>query len=110
MIDEEKMDSILLELGFGEVLAGTGYLREAVRQYAGGRTQITGEVYTAVAEVLNTTNTAVERCIRHAIGRSLQRGNPDVIHKVFGWTLNVETGVPTVGECIARLARFCRAN
>lgn len=110
MINEAKLDQIMLELGFSEVLLGTDYLREAVRQYDGGRTQIAMEVYPAVAEKFCSHPVRVERCIRHAIDSAWLRGNLEEQRRCFGWTISPERGKPTVGECIARLARICREN
>lgn len=110
MINEAKLEQVMLELGFPEVLMGTDYLREAVRQYAGGRTQITAEVYPSVALLYMTSPVRVERCIRHAIERAWERGNIDAQDRHFGWTVSLQKGRPTVGECIARLARICREN
>lgn len=110
MINEAKLDQIMLELGFSEVLMGTGYLREAVRQYAAGKTQIAMEVYPAVAEKFTSIPTRVERAIRHAIEQAWGRGSLDAQQRYFGWSISAAKGKPTVGECIARLARVCREN
>lgn len=110
MINEAKMDQIMLELGFADVLMGTDYLREAVRQFAAGKTQITKEVYPAVAEKVMSSPVRVERGIRHAIERAWERGSLDAQQRYFGWSISAAKGKPTAGECIARLARVCREN
>lgn len=110
MINEAKLDQIMLELGFPEVLLGTDYLREAVRQYAAGKTQIAMEVYPAVAEKFMSMPARVERGMRHAIERAWERGSLDAQKRYFGWSISAAKGKPTVGECIARLARVCREN
>lgn len=110
MINEAKLDQIMLELGFPEVLMGTDYLREAVRQYAAGKTQIAMEVYPAVAEKVMSSPIRVERGMRHAIERAWERGSLDAQKRYFGWSISAAKGKPTVGECIARLARVCREN
>lgn len=110
MINEAKLDQIMLELGFPEVLAGTDYLREAVRQYAAGNTQVSMEVYPAVAEKFTTLPMRAERAMRHAIERAWERGSLDAQQQYFGWSISAAKGKPTVGECIARLARVCREN
>ena len=110
MIYEAKLDQIMLELGFPEVLLGTDYLREAVRQYAAGKTQIAMEVYPAVAEKVMSMPARVERAMRHAIERAWERGSLEAQQFYFGWSISAAKGRPTVGECIARLARICREN
>lgn len=110
MINEAKMDQIMLELGFADVLMGTDYLREAVRQYAAGKTFVSKEVYPAVAEKFISIPTRIERAIRHSIERAWERGSIDAQQRYFGWSISAAKGKPTVGECIARLARVCRED
>lgn len=110
MINAQKLDRILLDLGFSDILFGTDYLREAVRLYDGGRTQITGEIYPEIAAKYCTRKMAVERCIRHAISRAFLRGDMEKAREIFGWSISPDKGVPTVGECIARLARVCHED
>ena len=110
MINEAKLDQIMLELGFSEVLMGTDYMREAVRLYAAGMTQITSEIYPAVAVKFLTLPMRAERAMRHAIERAWGRGSLEAQKLYFGWSISADKGKPTVGECIARLARVCREN
>ena len=110
MINEEKMEMVLLALGFPEHLLGTRYLREAVRLWAAGRTQISCELYPGVAAKFNTTPQRVERAIRHAIEVAWVRGDQKAQMDYFGWTVAPDIGRPKVGECIARLARVCYEN
>lgn len=110
MINEAKLDQIMLELGFSEVLMGTDYLREAVRQYAAGNTQVAMEVYPAVARKFMTSPQRAERAMRHSIERAWERGSLAAQQQYFGWSISPMKGKPTVGECIARLARVCREN
>lgn len=110
MINEEKLNKIMLELGFADVLSGTAYLREAVRLYASGNTQIVYGIFPEVAGKFCTQAQRVERCIRHAIERAWVRGSVDAQGLYFGYTVDPAKGKPTVGECIARLARVCREN
>jgi two-component system response regulator (stage 0 sporulation protein A) len=111
MLNEEKMDKMMLELGFPESLRGTQYLREAaVRWTRDPGQRITGELYPALAEAFNATPTQIERCMRHAIERAWQQGNPDAQRRIFGWTYSASMGRPRVGEFVARMARVCREN
>ena len=110
MINEVKMNKIMLELGFADVLRGTDYLRESVRLYAAGNTQIVRGIYPEIAQKFNTESGSVERCIRHAIERAWLRGRVETQEEIFGYTVTPSKGKPTVGECIARLARVCREN
>lgn len=66
MIDEQKLDDILLELGHDDFSRGTSYIREAVSMYTPGM-RIVGELYSGIAAAHNSTPSRVERCMRHSI-------------------------------------------
>ena len=110
MIDEKKLDEIMLELGHTENLLGTGYLRHAVVLYDGGVRQITCEMYPTIAAAANASPTQVERNMRHSIEAAWARGNADAQLRYFGYSVNPSSGRPTVGEYVARMARLCREN
>lgn len=110
MINEGKMEMVLLALGFPEHLLGTRYLREAVRLFAAGRTQISCELCPDVAEKYDTTPSRVERAIRHAIEVAWTRGDQKAQMNYFGWTIAPDIGRPKVGECVARIARICHED
>ena len=52
----------------------------------------------------NTTPSRVERAIRHAIEVARNRGNPDVLNDLFGYTIRNGKGKPTNSEFIALIA------
>ena len=109
MINEEKLEKVLLDLGYPELLSGTRYLREAVGLYVPGMA-ITKELYPAVARLNGSTPSRIERAIRHATQTAWCRGSIMVQEMMFGSTINPETGIPTNGELVARLARVCDEN
>lgn len=109
MINEQKMDRLLLELGHDDFNRGTAYLREAVKMYEPGM-GITKEVYPTVAKRHGSTASRVERCMRHSIEKAWSRGNQEARMKYFGFSYSPELGRPTVGEYIARVARLCRED
>lgn len=110
MVNEEKLDGVLLELGHDDFNRGTAYLREGVKLYEAGRRAMCRELYPAIAEAHATTPARVERCMRHAIGKAWSRGDLTAQKRFFGYSIDPETGVPTVGEYVARLARICHEN
>ena len=110
MIDMEKMDRIMLDLGFSDALSGTEFLRAAVELYDSGKTQFTTEVYPTLGVLFLTQPASIERNIRHSIERAWERGSWEVQYKYFGYSVKPDKGCPTVSECIARLARVCREN
>lgn len=106
MINEAKMDRIMLDLGHSEAVLGTEYLRAAARIYAPGMS-FTNELYPAIAEAANSTPARVERAMRHSIESAWQRGSNEAQLKYFG-SSSPETGRPRVSEYVARMARLCR--
>ena len=110
MVNKEKMDQIMLELGHTENLSGTGYLRLAICLYEERARQISGELYPAIAQAVNATPTQVERCMRHSIEKAWARGNTAAQHRYFGYSVSFDSGRPTVGEYVARMARLCHEN
>lgn len=111
MINEAKMDEMMVELGFPENLRGTPYLRAAAALWDQDPCQqITGELYPALAKTFNATPSQVERCMRHAIERAWQQGNPEAHRRIFGWTYSASMGRPRVGEFVARIARVCHED
>ena len=65
---------------------------------------ITKVLYPTVARHYNTTPSRVERAIRHAIEVAWDRGNPDVLNDLFGYTITSSKGKPTNSEFIAMIA------
>ena len=111
MLNEEKLEQMMLELGFPENLRGTHYLREAAALWSRKPLQsITQELYPAIAEAHSAKPEQVERCMRSAIERAWQQGNPEVQRRIFGWTYSAQMGRPRVGEFVARIARVCNEN
>lgn len=106
-IDEEKLDSLLLELGHDDFNRGTAYLREAVKDYQPGM-RMMGDLYPAIAKAHQTTAGAVERAVRYAIEKAWCRGDRQTQLRFFGHSIDPNTGKPKAGEYVARLARICR--
>lgn len=110
MINEEKLDGVLLELGHDDFNRGTAYIREGVRLYDAGHRAMVKDLYPAIGRAHDTTGARAERCMRHAIGKAWARGDLAAQKRIFGYSIDPGTGVPTVGEYVARLARICHEN
>lgn len=107
MINERKMDEMMLELGHAENILGTGYLRRAVHYYDEGYRAATKELYPAIAKSANTTASRVERAMRHSITSAWGRGSLDAQRKYFGFSVHPDKGAPTVMEYVARMQHIC---
>lgn len=107
MINEQKMDEMLLELGHDDFNRGTAYLRRAATIYEPGMA-MTKELYPAIAKAADSTTARVERCMRHSIEKAWTRGSTEAQRRYFGFSVSPTKGAPTVGEYVARMARICR--
>lgn len=108
MINEQKLDAVLLELGHDDFNRGTAFLREAVFRWDQQPKQaMTKELYPAIAKNHGSTASRVERCIRHSIGKAWGRGSQEAQERYFGFSVDPDKGTPTNGEYISRLARVC---
>ncbi len=107
MINEQKLDDILLELGHDDFNRGTAYIREAARYYQPGMA-MTKELYPALAKAHDTSPARVERCMRHSIEKAWGRNDFHVQQRYFGGSVDPERGKPTVSEYVARLSKICR--
>lgn len=99
--------NLLHEIGVPAHIRGYLYLRDAIILVA-NKVEIMGavtkELYPAIARRYNTTPSRVERAIRHAIEVAWNRGNVDLLGRIFGHTINFERGKTTNSEFIAMLA------
>ena len=107
MINEEKLDEVLLTLGYDDFNRGTTYLRECVKEYTPGD-KITA-LYARVGRLHGTTGSRVERAIRHVQRKAW--GRCPMLTRVlyFGNSVDPDTG-PTNCELIARLERICHQD
>ena len=100
---------LLKELGVPVNLNGYEYLVEAIELVINDKAYIKAickKLYPTIATQHGVTIGCVERSIRHAIKKSFERGNCDLINKIFGYTINPDTGFATNAEYIATLADY----
>lgn len=104
---EIEVTEVLHDIGIPAHIKGYLYLREAICLVV-GRVELLGgvtkELYPTIAKRYQTTPSRVERAIRHAIEVAWNRGNVDLIHSLFGHTINSDRGKPTNSEFIAMVA------
>lgn len=99
--------NIIHEMGVPAHIKGYHYLRDAILMVISDINllgAVTKELYPAIAHQYQTTPSRVERAIRHAIELSWDRGNIEMMTKLFGYTINLERGKPTNSEFIAMVA------
>ena len=103
----DKVTQFLRELGIPAHIKGYTYTREAIVLAVKDPSiinAITKELYPQVAKKFGTTNSRVERAIRHAIEIAWDRGDWEVFLRIFGNTVNSRKGKPTNSEFIALIA------
>lgn len=101
------------EIGVPAHIKGYSYLRTAILMAVENMdvlNAVTKQLYPDIAREHGTTDTRVERAIRHAIEVAWERGNIDMIHEMFGYTIQADKGKPTNSEFIALMADRIRLD
>jgi two-component system response regulator (stage 0 sporulation protein A) len=101
---EMVVTDIIHTIGIPAHIKGYHYLREAIMLAIMDEDMlesVTKLLYPTVAKRFDTSPSRVERAIRHAIETAWDRGDVDVLTKMFGYTVNCGKGKPTNSEFIA---------
>ncbi len=104
---EACVTNLIRDIGMPANVRGYNFVRKAILlalEDSDILNSITKELYPTVAKCYKTTASRVERAIRHAIEVAWQRGDIEVIHSLFGYTIKNTKGKPTNGEFISLLA------
>ena len=104
---------ILHELGVPSHIKGYHYLREGIKLLYNNPELIVGitkELYPSIAKKFASTDTRVERSIRHAIEVSWNRGNWDLMQELFGYSVDIDKAKPTNSEFIVTIADKLRMD
>ena len=108
-----QVTQMLHEIGVPAHIKGYLYLRTAILMAVDNMdvlNAVTKQLYPDIAKEYDTTDTRVERAIRHAIEVAWERGNIDMIHELFGYTIQADKGKPTNSEFIALMADRIRLD
>lgn len=101
------ISNTLHELGVPSHVNGYKYIKEAINIMcieSNMESYMTKELYLEIAKKYNSTSTRVERSIRHAIEISWNRGNWELIDKLFGNSVDIDRAKPTNSEFIVTIA------
>jgi two-component system response regulator (stage 0 sporulation protein A) len=104
---EMRVTEIIHEIGVPAHIKGYQYLRHAIIMSVrdiDNINAITKVLYPTVARKFKTTSSRVERAIRHAIEVAWDRGDVDVLNKLFGFTVSSVKGKPTNSAFISMIA------
>ncbi len=104
---ESEVTAIIQKVGVPAHIKGYQYMREAIMMVINDMeviNSVTKVLYPTVAKKFNTTSSRVERAIRHAIEVAWDRGDPEVLDSMFGYTILSSKGKPTNSEFIAMIS------
>ncbi|MBQ3037777.1 MAG: sporulation transcription factor Spo0A [Clostridia bacterium] len=104
---ESLVTSFIHELGVPAHIKGYQYIRTAIMMVVDNMellNYITKQLYPAIAKKYGTTSSRVERAIRHSIEVAWNRGRPETMDEIFGYTIDNGKGKPTNSEFIAMVA------
>lgn len=108
---QKRITKIIHELGVPSNLKGYNYLREGIILVYYDPTlahQITKVLYPKIANKFISTESRVERSMRHAIEVSWNRGNWDMMEDIFGYSVSIDKAKPTNSEFIVTIADLLR--
>ena len=108
---ETKVTYMIHEIGIPAHIKGYHYLRDAIMMAVEDMdvlNAVTKVLYPTVAKKHHTTESRVERAIRHAIEVAWSRGKLDTLDDLFGYTVSNGKGKPTNSEFIALIADTIR--
>lgn len=97
-----KLTRLLSVLGMPSNIYGFHFIRYAIAYvyYKKDINLSISNIYSKVANKYMTTKDNVERCIRHAIDISWNRGDLDIIDDIFGSSVDINKSKPTNSEYI----------
>lgn len=102
-----KTSELLHNLGVPSQIKGYQYLRDGIlmiyndKDFIGG---ITKRLYPELAKMHDTTASRVERAIRHAIEVSWNRGDYQMMIKLFGHSIDYDRSKPTNSEFLVTVS------
>lgn len=104
---ENRIKTMLMDLGIDPSLNGFGYLVEAVKLTVDDKKNKTlrpiMKLYKDVAKVFDTTQQRAERSMRHAVENAFILDN-ELLYKTFNGFISSYTGKVTVSTFVAVIA------
>lgn len=102
---ENKISTILKELGIPSNIKGYKYIKEGIVIYLNTNVEsIMNDIYGTISKKYNTKISRVESAIRHAVEISCIRGDLNLINKLFGNSIDCNKAKPTNSDFIITLS------
>lgn len=109
-VDMKKRLFILLAmLGIPSNISGYDYIKDTLMLGISNNYKIPAiskNLYPKIAKNYNKNPAQIERCIRHAITKSMDRASGEILYFIFGETLNSLKYTPTNSEYITQILKF----
>lgn len=102
-----EITNVMHEIGIPPHIKGYMYLREAINMLVNDielLSSITKKLYPLLSKKFNTTDSRIERAMRHAIEVTWNKGQVETINKIFGYSISIKKGKPTNSEFMAMVA------
>lgn len=110
---ENELDKVIYEtlnqIGISHSIKGYKYITIAIKKCMKNMEMldfVTKILYPEVAKENDTTTLRVERAIRYAVENGWEKGNANVLYKIFGYTVDMRKGKPTNSEFIFCVCDF----
>lgn len=104
---QNRIANMLKKLGIPAKMLGYRYIKEALVIMCEENPDATStnyrKLYREISQRCATKEKCVERNIRHAIETAANRGDPEILLRYFGYSMNSEKGKPTNGEFLSAL-------
>lgn len=107
---EDKIKNILHDLGIPSHLKGYLYLKKSIAELYKNDHYLFGDLYSNIAENFSTNKICIEKNIRHAIEVSWNRGNFDIMDKLFGYSVCQNKGKPSNRQYIMTIVESLKSN
>ena len=109
LVDKKTIAIQLKEIGIKPSVTGYECLKAALGKCIEDKSyckSLTTRLYPDIANEMNSTASRVERAMRYAIGVAWYAGDIHKQHKIFGGTVSIHSGRPTVGEFLATMTDY----
>lgn len=88
MVTTKQIKATLRDLGIRPNLNGFEYLTDAIGIIVDNPSTKMTALYAHLANCYDTTPAGIERCMRHAIQKGMDTGDPALYTQLFGYTYN----------------------
>lgn len=109
-IDFNKRIFMLMNmLGIPSHLSGYNYIKDALIICIENNYELPNvckTLYPAIAKKYDKKDSQIERSIRHAINKCIDRGEPAILFQIFGYTIDNKKNIPTNKEFLAQITLF----